>query len=272
MKHQLIIFAIDNSYTCFHHDQKHWHLEKIEGEQWVSDANKSLANIIDIMKDRLDVKDFSAVEVQLIVDANATNQLSKGIDKLNAIVCQSFQILRWEAIKKRTQALSGKTVEQHDTDTLLTFVCPLVENTFHYQDEALQAERQRALLDHKTDIESIRKESIQLLHEKEALQAQINALKQPEMDYLVTFLPAIFENFFLHVAPQDLALLAGSLMIPSVQTPFTEPDAHTVQGLKKKLQNLPEASRQQVIDFAQQLPQRHKLKVRKEMQSFMEDD
>lgn len=271
MKHQLIIFAIDNRYICFHHDQKHWHLEKIEGEQWVSNTNKSLVNIIDIMKDRLDVDDFSAVEVQLIVDASATNQLSKGIDHLNAIACQSFQLLRWEPIKKRAQALTGNAVEQ-DTDTLLTLVCPLIEQTFHYQDEALDAERTRALVAHESDIEALRKHTLTLQAEKAQLEKQVSALKRPDIEQVFALMPLFYETFFLHVNPSHLALMAGSLTIPDMHTTFTEPDASTLMALKRKFNHLPEVTQQQLLDFARELKETHNLKVRPNMRALIEGD
>jgi hypothetical protein len=266
----VIVFAIDGKVACVRSTGVSWEFEAIEGEDWLSTMD--IASILDSLHPRLQDKEiaFEDVDLQLVYNPVSMDGVSKAIQKLLHLGCETFQVLRWDAIVQRAQASSGKTVERSDDEAMLTLVCPMIESTVQYKNEAIDAERQRAVLDHETSMETLRQESLRLLAEKADLQAQVNALKLPEMDLLVSFLPAIYENFFLTVSPQDLALMAGTINLPKVHSTFTEPDFNTINALKKRLQNMPPASRAQVIDFAKNIP--HKLTVRKEMQSFMEDE
>jgi hypothetical protein len=266
MQSSIIILAISGKVAFFRHHSTGWQIEPIEGEEWSSEP---VVCLLPKLKERLEEVDFEQTDIQLIYDPVALSQLHDAI-KILLSYSEKVQVLRWHPIEQRGQTLAGKAIDRTDETTLTEVICPLIESTFHYRDEAAQAERQRAVLDHDVTMESLRQESLRLLAEKSALQAQIEALRLPEMDLLVTFLPAIYENFFTVVSPQDLALMAGTLQQPNITSTYTEPDNNTLQMLKKRLTNLPPAARQQVIAFARQIP--HSLKVRKEMQSFMEDD
>lgn len=265
----IIVFSIENNVSSFcRTNHCGWKVEKIEGEETTSN---SISYMLKRLKERLDDKvAFNTCEFQIVYDEKAINQLTDVISLFRHFECDKFQLLRWQPIQQRLLA-NGKAVDQPNVNTLSTVVCPLIESIFHYQGEALSAEYQRALLQHETNIETIRQESLKLMQEKASLQAQVDALRRPELEYLVTFMPLFYENFFMVVNPQELALMAGSLKIPDLSSTYTEPDNDTVQMLKRKFLNLPETSRQQVISFAKEIS-RKELKVRKIMQPFFEVD
>lgn len=269
MTSYIIILSIEGSISSFCRTKKsNWKLEKIEGEESTSN---SISYVFDRLKERLDGEvAFNTSEFQVIYDEHAMNQLTDVIHSFVHWKCNKFQLLRWQPIYQRLLA-NGKMVSQPTVNTLSTVVCPLIESIFHYQNEALSSEYQRALLEHETNIETIRQESLKLVQEKANLQGQVDALRRPELEYLVTFMPLFYENFFMVVNPQDLALMAGSLQTPDLSSTYTEPDNDTVQMLKRKFLNLPETARQQVISFAKEMT-RKELKVRRITQSFFEMD
>ena len=101
------------------------------------------------------------------------------------------------------------------------------------------------------------------------LQAQIAALARPSMARLLTFLPALYVNFWGVVRPDELALLVGELEIPAIPSPYLEPSADTLLALKKQLKALPDTDRSTLLSFCRALP--HKLTLRPEMREFFPD-
>jgi hypothetical protein len=269
MTQHLILLAIKEKIACFRLHQLSWKSEKIEGESWTSNG---INYALDRLHERLESHvEFEKVEFQFIYDTHNFANLPQVVEKFDKLNCKKLQVLRWELVEQKLM-VSGKAITfSDDTKTIECNVCPLIESIFHYQNEAFETERQRALLEHETNIETIRQESFKLVQEKIALQAQVDALKRPEVEYLISFMPLIYENFFIFVSPQDLALMAGSLKIPDVASTFTEPDFETLQMLKKKLFNLPESTREQIIHFAKEIPHKS-LKIRKMMQPVLNSE
>ena len=86
------------------------------------------------------------------------------------------------------------------------------------------------------------------------------------MEHLLTFLPAFYRNFFGTVRPDELALLAGTLQVPALPSPYHDPSPDTVHVLRKRFLNLPIGEQTRVLDFCRQLT--HRLDVRPEMADF----
>lgn len=101
-------------------------------------------------------------------------------------------------------------------------------------------------------------------------QAQISATRAPDMAQLLTYLPAIYRNFWGVVRPDELALLAGTLTVPEVASPYADPSPDTVLVLRRRLLALPESERDCVIALCRELP--HRLEVRMEMRDVLEAD
>lgn len=111
----------------------------------------------------------------------------------------------------------------------------------------------------------------QLKKKKAKLVKQIENVQPVDAEMIFTFMPLIYENFFGVVNPQDLALMVGKAQI-SVVPFYTEPDAETLQYLKKKFLNLPPSVYKQVMEFASQIPHRRKLKIRKELKTILQNN
>jgi hypothetical protein len=107
--------------------------------------------------------------------------------------------------------------------------------------------------------------------ENEKLKEQIKTLESIDAEIIFTFMPLIYENFFGVVNPQDLALMVGKSQI-TIMPFYTEPDIETLQYLKKKFLNLPSNFYKQVIDFANEIPHRRKLKIRKELKTILQNN
>ena len=109
------------------------------------------------------------------------------------------------------------------------------------------------------------------LAEKEAeienLRVQLNKVRLPNMEHLLTYLPMFYRNFFGTVRPDELALLAGTYKIPKIESPFPEPSADTIATLRQRFNQLPENDRECVINWCRTLT--HRLSLRPEMRNLI---
>lgn len=104
--------------------------------------------------------------------------------------------------------------------------------------------------------------------ENQQLRSQLAVQERPALEQLLLFLPVIFRNFWGVVRPDELALLAGTLQIPSIPSPYSEPSPDTIATLKRRLLQLPDQERETLLGFCREL--RHRLEVRPDMREFME--
>ena len=109
------------------------------------------------------------------------------------------------------------------------------------------------------------------LAEKEAeienLRVQLNKVRLPNMEHLLTYLPMFYRNFFGTVRPDELALLAGTYKIPKIESPFPEPSADTIATIRQRFNQLPENDRECVINWCRTLT--HRLSLRPEMRNLI---
>jgi len=120
------------------------------------------------------------------------------------------------------------------------------------------------------ELAKLRAENQGLRMENRHLRTQLIQRDGIDIEKLVTFLPAIFRNFWGTVRPDELAMLAGTLNIPQIPSPCPEPSAETIGRMKRYLFSLPPEERARIIEFAQMLP--YKLQVRSEFQGLWKEE
>ena len=204
--------------------------------------------------------------------------------------CKTWQILQMEPLVDRAQAMrpfptptNGQSIfsQLDDPDkTTLNWVCqvllPIVSSTFFYTDRAVASELERVRkakqIEHQQQqekeeetLESLRKDRQNLVTQIQNLQQQVQVLQSPSMEHLLTFLPVIYRNFFGAVSPEELALMAGTLQVPEVPSPFPEPSPDTVYVKRQQFLSLPADDQTRIRGFCRQLTH-HQLKVRTEME------
>lgn len=271
----LAVLLLNNHVACFVRDvQSTWRNEPLCGEPWypLSDTHR-LATVLNELDDRVNRSDqLAGFTLHLIYDQEALLWLADVASALAAVQCRNWQVLQWEPLRDRTALLTGKspTAPLPVFDWLQQGLLPVLEATFGYQEDALAAERARAELEHTDSLESLRADRLRLEAEITAQREQLAALQRPAMDDVLTYLPALYRNVFGIIAPQDLALLAGSLQVPQIPSPWPEPAPDTLQALQARLRKLPEQRAGQLRDFCRQLP--HKLELRAEMRLWLGED
>lgn len=264
MNNSMIIIAIDKHTACFRQENNQWMLEKVQGEAWL---RLPLSHFLDKLDERLTLKDCI---IQLVYDNSSYSEIIDALVLFQEKHIQYVQLLFWQPLQARASVMTSSILQAGEVVAFTNTVCPLIEQTFHYQNEALDAERTRALVAHESDIEALRKHTLTLQAEKHQLEQQLSAIKRPDIEQVFAFMPLFFETFFLRVKPSDLALMSGTLQLPELASTFTEPDASTLMALKRKFTNLPETSQQQLLSTARELKESHALTVRPVMRTLIE--
>ena len=108
-----------------------------------------------------------------------------------------------------------------------------------------------------------------LREENRRLRERLAEWESPPLDQLVTFLPAIFRNFWGQVRPEEVAIFAGSAEIPAIPSPCPEPSRDELEALKRRLLQLPVEEQMKILIACRRLRQSFRLDVRPELAPFM---
>lgn len=154
-------------------------------------------------------------------------------------------------------------VDSATSDPLQRFLSASSEATLIHRYLDMLAERTLAL-EQRIGLDELR----ELRRENQRLRAQLAQQGKAPLESLLAFLPIIYRNFWSSVRPEELAALAGTTQIPSIPSPYPEPDGALVSAMKKRFLKLPEQERNALLDFCRQLP--YRLTVRYEMRYLLE--
>lgn len=147
---------------------------------------------------------------------------------------------------------------------LEAFLTSSSETTVIYRYLDMLAERTIAL-EQRIGLDELR----ELRQKNQLLRARLAQQDALLLAPLLIFLPIIYRNFWGSVSPDELATLAGSPYVPSIPSPYPEPDGALVSAMKKRFLELPQMERTALIEFCNRLPRQ--LTVRYEMRDLLEE-
>lgn len=293
--HYLSLFIFAKHLVAYHQYQDStWELMQIQGAESYphKDNPKSLAIALDDISNHLNLKSKLAdVKVSLIYQHDQQQTLSESVSILQANQCEYFQILNWESLYQFS--LQTLSLEQHFFDAqtidhvwMQDHLLPLVwhETSVDFQQQALakireeknELEEQLSIM--RTDTEhAMAQQLIALENGKINLEQQITdareklaKLQQPDMESLVTYLPAIFKDFWNVVRPDELAMIVGMLTPPTISSPYHSPSLSSVQQKKRQFLALSESTQNKILDLSRELSHNHnQLQVHQEFKSIV---
>ena len=242
----------------------------INGERKVK--LRSVERAFSAIADRLESEAIEFSQLNWIVDKDVLRSLDKPLSdylagtSLNDRLVWS-QLLAWEAIT----SFYGLEIDNPWQDitvfekgVLASFLRRNIDDTPRGNGEDVEH--------HKMEMASNEEaERQRLLARIRQLEQQREALRQHDLERLITYLPALYQNIFEVVSPQDLALQAGHIMPPHVPNPFPEPAPETLRRLQRDFLAMPVEIRREVVDFARALAQSERLKVRNEMRMHLDN-
>lgn len=259
-----------------HDEAGHWHLHRLKGEACIAlRGRQPFQSLLQELSEQINAAQaLAGVHIHVFYGQETVDVLKQAPQDLLQLGCQTWQMLQIGPLMARAQAHTPCPVEQPflihldgPGQAALAWVrqvlLPIVSSTFFYIDRAVVSELEQARQTHEETLESLRAERKSYEAQIQLLQQQVLALQLPNMEHLLTYLPAFYRNFFGTVRPDELALLAGTLQVPALPSPYPDPSPNTVHMLRKRFMSLPDDEQARVLGFCRQLT--HRVEVRPEM-------
>jgi hypothetical protein len=266
----LAVVLLDRHATCFvGGDQSSWRHEGLHGEAWLPlSGNAGLETVLRELDDRMHYSDgLARFTLHLIYDQATRSALASVAATLEAVQCKHWQVLQWELLCDRAAALTGSaaSLPRPALDWLRQGILPMLDVVFGHAADVRVAEQA-----HADSVARLTADRMRLEAEIALQREQMATLQRPALDDVVTYMPALYRNVFSSIAPHDLALLAGSLQVPQIASPWPEPAPDTLQALQSRLRRLPQQRAAQIREFCRSLP--HRLEMRAEMRAWLGQD
>ncbi len=283
IKHYLTIVILKDEVMAYQKsDMSAWQSIYIKGEAKLSHHSNN--NILEIVLDDISANfnlkhGLADIKVSILYQQGTNDLLTDAIKNLQKHHCKFWQILGIESVYHYALALKGKSdsvsFDSHHLETkwLVDELLPLVwhEDSLIYRQQGLQElyqqkqqlERQITLM--QDDAEKVLAKQVQQLEQdKASLQQQISEaknrlqrLQSPDMESLISYLPAIFKEFWNVVRPDELAMLVGQINPPQISSPYNSPTLSAVQQKKRQFSAMSEENQEKIIQLCRELVQNY---------------
>lgn len=215
------------------------------------------------------------IELMVIYDKEASSQIPNLSTSLLELQSVSWQLFSWQFVIQKLNNTNNElqiNTMKSDITWLSQSLLPVI-NSLGSKDIETDIESedyedsQEGTAIERIELEKARESNRELQHKVQRLQHQANALQGLSIHKIITFMPAIYQNFWHVVKPSDIGLLVGNYAMPEILSPFPEPAMDTIHMMKKQFLALPEQEQQQIIEFCQQLT--YPLSIRQEFKALM---
>lgn len=275
-RYALVLF---DSAILFEYLDNSWQVCPINGENSNSlrhdNAAASIAEELDMHVNA--TARLRDIELTVIYDKNASSQIPHLSASLVKLQSENWQLFAWQLIIRllnNSNAISPRDKPKCDIEYLSQEILPFIDSlafgkaqydkaSAEYDEYDIDNSDAVAIEHKKLDVASNR----ELQDEVKRLQHQANALQAISMQKIITFMPAIYQNFWHVVKPSDIGLLVGSYDVPAIPSPFPEPTIDTIHIMKKQFLALPKQDQRQIIEFCQQLT--YPLSIRQEFKAII---
>lgn len=276
VKSRYVFLFLNQQATVYQYqlENQAWQNLEIKGESILDIlSSEDLKQLPSQFNVRLNFQDqLKNIELTILVDDNLNHSLLYFLESLEKLGCNQWQVMRWEPLFYRSNTIqTEQTQHPLSNSAWIADVClPLLDRLIGFEESSWQEVEVKARHEHEETMESLREEREALELKIQLLQKQLQTKSLPSIEGLLTYLPIIYYNFWTHIKPSDLALLAGTYTIPEIPTPYPEPDTHTIAIMKKRWHNVPEEEQEKIRYFCQELNYPN-LKIRPEMRFIVED-
>ena len=250
MKKQIALLTQESMISCFSKESNQWIPFTLKGEETIA---ISMTEAFNRLNQDLNLStQLQTVSILILSGDNPSEDLFEGLNSYERLGGTDWQLIKLDLLRN----ISGFALQDNLSEQMPKALLSL----------DMTATDQLDKLSKKTEDMNENVEALQ--REKTRLKAEIQSMQGVPLEYLVTFLPAIYKNFWSTIRPDELAILAGSLEAPSIPSPYSEPSQDTVLTLRKKMQFLPELEQQRIKAFCLSLE--HPLTIRNEMKTFLD--
>lgn len=262
-------------------DGQYWQPLLMKGEErFIHQKNTKIWEVIlEDINDNFNLKNKLAdVKISILYQQDTDFLLVDAVKYLQSFDCHTWQFLSLENLCSYAIALQGKVTpnlsfnkdtQDFDSDWFQTTVLPLVwhEDSLAQQQLALnqlfedkkQLEQQITLMQNNAE-QALAQQVQHLEKDKASLQTQISQakdqlqrLQQPNIESLVSFLPAIFKEFWNNVRPDELAMLVGNINPPQIPSPYQSPSISAVQQKKRQFTAMSHQNQEKIVQLCREL-------------------
>lgn len=211
----------------------------------------SAANILKELDDHINTKNqLHDIELIVIYENKSCLQLIELTKTLLELQSTNWQLLSWQTM---LQKFNDTDIITYDINWFSQTFLPVINDNIYNKKVDNFIEKKLINTDTTNELDTALQTNQQLKEKVQRLQSQASALQSLSINKILTFMPAIYQNFWHVVKPTDIGLLAGEYEIPIIPSPFPEPTSDTIHILKKQFLALSESDKQKIIEFCDQL-------------------
>lgn len=291
MHERIALFILESEIIFYQCTDTTWQLIPLKGENQLAHENAlhNLETSLEEIDNRLNYSNQLAdVELCLIYSDNKLSWAKEAFD----IIIRQYQgqylhLIRWQPLVNYLQTLQFKDKKLTLTDFIQQQILPLVFIEQSLDKVKQLSQQEQIILDKKAQefaeqykqqqqsfenslnitktefenqVENINKDKATLLRELYDLKQQVAKLRTPDMTYLVSFLPAIFREFWSVVSPSDLANLAGLLEAPDIKSPYPILSDNAIRAKYKEFLVLDSSDKEKIISFCRIINRHYTIK------------
>lgn len=292
MHERIALFILDSEIIFYQSTDTIWQKIPLKGEYQLAHehALHNLQASLEEINNRLNHSNQLAdVEICLIYSDDKLSWAKEAFDTLiKQYKGRYLQLIRWQPLTNYLQTLHLKDKELTITDFIEKQILPLVFIEQSLDKVKYLSQQEQTLLDIKSrefaeqhkhqqqmfvdslnltkaefenQVENLNKDKATLLGELYDLKQKVAKLRTPDMTYLVSFLPAIFKEFWSVVSPNDLANLAGLLEAPDIKSPYPILTENAIRAKYQEFLALDTVDREKILNFCHMIKRNYTLRV-----------
>lgn len=274
---QLSIVILDQYISTYEHHNESWENIPIKGEELLEHENNSevLIESLKALNQAINSKyNLKNCEVSIIYSLKMVEWISKAIQYLiNPLQCTKVQVFRYELLlgpyNSHDSSVTSAFLSQNilpkillsRPDNLIEKQKTIQKKELEYLERSLAEKKEALKASFATESSFMETKRKSLQEEVDALTLQLSNYKKPSLELYVSYLPAIFKDFWNVVPPIELTNIVGNLTPPTIPSPYYSLSDEAVTLLRKKFDVLDHDSKNEVIKLAIQLKKHYSLKT-----------
>lgn len=211
--------------------KKDWQTLKIEGEDSIQvESDNDAQNIIKKLDDIINhTNQLQNIVISITYDDDSAKYIASIITTLTQLKCQSFIVVPFHHL---TQSYPS-----NDTDPLTQY--KYLANFCFFKTPLTQ----QSIVESKAFSQDTENKTTTFNNQPP------NNPTNMEENWMLSFLPIIYRNFWNNIKPYDVALLMDSVNPPQIPSPYPEPSSETIFKKTEQFKSFPENKRKELLAF-----------------------
>ena len=252
-----------------------WVLKKLKGERSLSlkcahGMGEDVGRFVEEVNEELNLKDnLLNVSIKIIYKDISIVTVGNIIHKLSERQCNSVDVLSasyllgWIGGNQKVDCFTNdKWLEER--------LLPMLKsNNVSTANDYLVCDTEGSVQAQEEKVQRYEEELSKLKIKTKQLENEISTYSERDMEFLISFMPVLYEGFWDSISPSDFALINGKVTVPVVKSPYLEPSKNTISSLKRKFKKLDKLDQIKIFELCKDIPTT--TIMRKEMRPLYEE-